>query len=67
MGRDGHYRFEFDVGPSKPELVKILWVARDRNDKVPRPQMTVLLAGLPEPSLVGMRNKLGSGRDGELD
>jgi len=34
MWRYGHYRFEFDVGLSKPELVKMLWVARDRNDKV---------------------------------
>lgn len=34
MWKDGHYRFEFDVGLSKPELVKMLWVATDRNDKV---------------------------------
>ena len=34
MWRDGHYRFEFDVVLSKPELVKMLWLARDRNDKV---------------------------------
>jgi len=34
MWRDRQYGFEFDVGLSKPELVKMLWVARDRNDKV---------------------------------
>jgi hypothetical protein len=34
MWKDGHYRFEFDVGLSKPELVKMLWVVKDRNDKV---------------------------------
>jgi hypothetical protein len=34
MWRDGHYRFEFDLGSSKPELVKMLWIAKDRNNNV---------------------------------
>jgi len=34
MWREGHYRFEFDVGSSKPELVKMLWIAKDRNNNV---------------------------------
>lgn len=34
MWREGHYRFEFDVGSTKPELVKMLWIAKDRNNNV---------------------------------
>jgi hypothetical protein len=30
---DGHYRLEFDLGSGAPELVKMLWVAKDENDK----------------------------------
>jgi hypothetical protein len=30
---DGHYRCEFDLGSGAPELVKMLWVAKDENDK----------------------------------
>jgi len=30
--REGHYRYEFDLsGPDGPELVKMLWIAKDRN------------------------------------
>ena len=30
--RDEHYRYEFDVGSDAPELVKMLWVAKDRKN-----------------------------------
>lgn len=30
--RDGHYRYEFDLGPDPPELVKMLWIVKDRNN-----------------------------------
>lgn len=29
----GHYRYEFDVGSNAPELVKILWVVKDKDGK----------------------------------
>ncbi len=32
--REGHYRYEFDVGADAPELVKMLWVAKDRKNNV---------------------------------
>ena len=32
--RNGHYRYEFDVGSDAPELVKMLWVATDRKNNV---------------------------------
>lgn len=32
--REGHYRYEFDVGSDAPELVKMLWVVKDRNNNV---------------------------------
>lgn len=32
--RGGHYRYEFDVGSDVPELVKMLWVAKDRKNNV---------------------------------
>lgn len=28
--REGHYRYEFDVGSDTPELVKLLWVVKDQ-------------------------------------
>lgn len=31
--REGHYRYEFDVGADAPELVKVLWVVKDKEDK----------------------------------
>ena len=30
--REEHYRYEFDVGSDAPELVKMLWVAKDRKN-----------------------------------
>lgn len=30
--RDGHYRYEFDLGPGAPELIKMLWIVKDRNN-----------------------------------
>lgn len=30
--REGHYRYEFDLGTDAPELVKMLWVAKDRRN-----------------------------------
>jgi hypothetical protein len=32
--REGHYRYEFDVGSETPELVKKLWVAKDRSNNI---------------------------------
>jgi hypothetical protein len=32
--REGHYRYEFDVGSNDPELVKMLWIAKDRKDNL---------------------------------
>jgi len=32
--REGHYRYEFDVGSDAPELVKTIWVANDRNNNI---------------------------------
>jgi hypothetical protein len=30
---DGHYRYEFDLGSGSPELIKMLWVVKDKDDK----------------------------------
>jgi hypothetical protein len=30
--REGHYRYEFDVGPDAPELIKMLWVVKDKDN-----------------------------------
>jgi hypothetical protein len=32
--REGHYRYEFDVGSDTPELVKTVWVVKDRSNNV---------------------------------
>jgi hypothetical protein len=32
--RDGHYRYEFDLGAAAPELIKMLWVVKDRNNNI---------------------------------
>jgi hypothetical protein len=32
--REGHYRYEFDLGADGPELVKMLWIAKDRNGNI---------------------------------
>jgi len=31
---DGHYRYEFDVGSDAPELVKMLWVVKDKDNNI---------------------------------
>jgi hypothetical protein len=31
--REGHYRYEFDVGSDAPDIVKMLWVVKDKDDK----------------------------------
>jgi hypothetical protein len=30
--REGHYRYEFDLGSGPPELIKMLWVVKDRDN-----------------------------------
>lgn len=32
--REGHYRYEFDLGSGTPELVKRLWVAKDKDNNI---------------------------------
>jgi hypothetical protein len=32
--RDERFRYEFDVGSDAPELVKRLWVRKDRNSNI---------------------------------
>jgi hypothetical protein len=44
--REGHYRYEFDVGSDAPELVKMLWVAKDRKNNVVESPAT---GGYPAP------------------
>jgi len=29
---DGHYRYEFDLGSGTPELIKMLWVVKDKSN-----------------------------------
>ena len=31
---EGHYRYEFDLGSGPPELVKMLWVYKDKDNNV---------------------------------
>src|ERR1700719_2259917 len=30
--REGHYRYEFDLGSGAPELIKMLWVVKDKDN-----------------------------------
>jgi hypothetical protein len=32
--REGHFRYEFDLGNDSPELVKMLWVSKDKDNNV---------------------------------
>jgi len=39
-GHEGHYRYEFDLGSGTPELIKMLWVVKDKDNNTITSAMT---------------------------